>query len=96
MTRRLYVDPEMQARIDADFAAKTGPFRLAILSSHMMTGHYGIHSAQVYRALRHLKTKQVQAAIGLWIMDPALKDVTGREAMDLYIKATPTSQVPDA
>ena len=81
--------PEVQARIDADFAAKTGPFALAVLTAHHISSHYDVHCVPAAQLLDRLAARKVYAAVTLWIMDPALKSKKPAEAMVLYLARTP-------
>lgn len=85
------IAPEVQAQIDRDFAAKTGPFALAVLASYRVSDHYGIHCSASGKLLDGLAARKVHAAMTLWIMDPAFKSKPG-EAMALYSAQTPATR----
>ncbi len=82
------IEPAIEARIDQDFAAKTGPFALAILTAHHVSSHYDVHCVPAAQLLDRLAARKVYAALTLWVLDPALKSKPG-EAMAHYLARTP-------
>lgn len=84
------IDPVIQAQIDQDFAAKTGPFSSAVLASYQVSDHYAIHCSSSIALLDSLG-KRVKAAMTLWIMDPAFNSKRPHEAMALYLANTPAT-----
>ena len=71
--------------------AKTGPFQYAVLTGYQVADHYDIHCTAAIKLLDRLSARRVQAALSLWIMDPALRSKKPGEAMALYLAKTPAT-----
>lgn len=85
------LDPEVYARIKADFRARRGPFRHSVVMAHELVAHYDVRSIKSTQArwvLRQLGTREVVVAVTprcqLFIVDPSQVDVKPAEARSVF------------
>lgn len=84
------LDPEVYARIKADFRARRGPFRRSVVMAHELVAHYDIRSikiTQATRVLRQIGTREKlvpRPACRLFVLDPSLAHLKPAEARALF------------
>lgn len=84
------VDPEVYARIKADYRARRGPFAHAVVMAHELVAHYDVRNIKITQctwALRQLGTREViirdTPRSRFFVVDPSL-DLKPTEARELF------------
>lgn len=87
------LDPEVYARIKADYRARRGPFRSKVVMPHELVSHYDIRSikrTQATWALRQIGTREklslVTPRTRMFVVDPSLMELKPAEVLAEYLR----------